>query len=164
MLPITKCERGLVMVEFLLHLDTSRAFSRLSLTVVAGFLQSLVEATPNRLGSTHLHRLHAVVHPPDLGSGDAPFYTNTQVLPLIQRDLQWWFKFLSACTGCPIRTKLAKSLIPTWGDGSGTGTGFTKEVPGLPMFITLGQWPLHVFKFSSNWKEISTLLMLTLFT
>ena len=60
----------------------------------------------------------------------------------------------------PIRTKVAKSLVPTWGDGLGTGTGFTKEVPGLPMSMKLGQWAPHVFKFSSNWKELSTLLLM----
>jgi hypothetical protein len=53
-IPVSKRERALAIVEHLLDSPPSREYSRLSLAVVAGVLQSLVEATPIRLGHTHL--------------------------------------------------------------------------------------------------------------
>jgi hypothetical protein len=44
-----------------------------------------------------------------------------------------------------------------WGDGSGTGTGGTFAIPGGPLRMWKGRWNPIVYKFSSNWKELSTL-------
>jgi hypothetical protein len=52
--PVAKRERALAIVEHLLEAPVSREFSRLSLAVAAGVLQSLVDATPLRLGHTYL--------------------------------------------------------------------------------------------------------------
>ena len=51
------------------------------------------------------------------------------------------------------------TLIPTWGDGRGTGTGGTLALPDLPLQMWQGQWTPHVFRFSSNAKELATLLL-----
>ena len=60
-IPVGKRERALAVVEHLIAAPRDRAFSRLSLAVAAAILQSLVEATPLRLGHTCLRRFHAVV-------------------------------------------------------------------------------------------------------
>ena len=77
-IPVGKRERTLAVVKLLIAALMDQAFSRLSLVVAAGILQSLVEATPLHLGHTYLmHRLHAVVRPEGLGMGAAPYYTTT---------------------------------------------------------------------------------------
>jgi hypothetical protein len=89
-IPDGKRERALAIVEHLIEAREDRVFSRLSLAVAAGVLQSLVEATPLRLGHTYLRRFHGVVRPEGLGTGAAPYYTTT-TLPLeVKEDLKWW--------------------------------------------------------------------------
>ena len=48
-------------------------------------------------------------------------------------------------------------LVPNWGDSSSTGMGGTLGLPDHPLQMWMGQWALHVYKFSSNWKELETL-------
>jgi hypothetical protein len=72
---VAKQECALIIVEHLLEAPVSREFSRLSLAVAAGVLQSLVDATPLRLGHTYLRRFHSVVRPPGLGTGLEPYLT-----------------------------------------------------------------------------------------
>lgn len=49
------------------------------------------------------------------------------------------------------------TLIPNWGDGSGTGTGGTLGLPAQALKMWQGQWSPVVYRFSSNWKELKTL-------
>jgi hypothetical protein len=74
-IPLSKRERALAIVEHLLESLPTREFSRLSLAVAAGVLQSLVDATPIRLGHAYLRKFHSLVRPPGLGSGLEPYLT-----------------------------------------------------------------------------------------
>jgi hypothetical protein len=86
--PVNKHERALAIVEYLLDAPNhGQVFSRLSLAVAAGVLQSLVEATPLRLGNTYLRRFHLIVRPPDLGSGLDPYLTKTRIPQRVRDDL-----------------------------------------------------------------------------
>jgi hypothetical protein len=67
------------MVEYLLSSNLDREFSRLSLAVVMGVLELLVDGTPHRLGHTYLRRMQLVVHPPGLGTGAEPNYTKRRL-------------------------------------------------------------------------------------
>jgi hypothetical protein len=50
------------------------------------------------------------------------------------------------------------TLVPTWGDGSGPGSGGTIQLPDdTPLKMWMGQWDTAVLSFSSNWKELKTL-------
>ena len=155
--PIGKRERALAIVEHVLESPSARAYSRLSLAVAAGVLQSLVEATPLRLGHTYLRRFHSLVRPPGLGSGLAPYLTTCCITNEVKTDLRWWRQFLLHDDGRFARSKSSATLIPMWGDGSGTGTGGTYAVPNGPLKMWKGRWSPFVYKFSSNWKELSTL-------
>ena len=53
----------------------------------------------------------------------------------------------------------ASTLVPTYGDGSGTGTGGTLDLPKTGMTMWMGQWSPAVSTHSSNWKELKTLLL-----
>jgi hypothetical protein len=156
-IPVAKRERALAIVEHLLFSPMSRVYSRLSLAVAAGILQSLVDATPVRLGHTYLRRFHSLVRPPGLGSGLAPYLTTCPITEEVKQDLHWWRQFLLHDEGRFARSEFSATLVPTWGDGSGTGTGGTFLVPGGPLKMWKGRWSPCVFKFSSNWKELSTL-------
>lgn len=145
------------MVDHLLQAKRHQQFSRLSLAVVAGTLQSLVEATPQRRGQTYLKRLHGHVRPPGLGSGLEPYCTTTPLDEGVLPDLLWWQKYLLGSKGRFARTHRSATLIPTFGDGSGTGTGATWSLPIGPLKMLKGKWSVGVFCFSSNWKELTTL-------
>jgi len=156
-IPTSKRERALAMVELLLEGKTDREHSRLALSVVAGVLESLVEATPKRLGHTYLRRLHSIVNPGGLGTGASPFYTRGCLDEPTMRDLKWWKRVLLSSVGRMARTGKSATLVPSWGDGSGTGTGGTLSLPNAPLEMWMGQWTPIVYAYSSNWKELKTL-------
>jgi hypothetical protein len=155
--PVSKRERALAIVDHLLESPASREYSRLSLAVAAGVLQSLIEATPLRLGHTYLRRFHSLVRPPGLGSGLAPYLTKCCISEGVKIDLRWWRVFLCHEQGRFARAEASATLVPMWGDGSGTGTGGTYKISDGPLRMWKGRWSPTVFKFSSNWKELSTL-------
>jgi hypothetical protein len=84
---VNKRERALAIVDHLLDAPIDQVFSRLSLTVATGVLQSLVEATPLQLGNTYLRRFHYVVRPSGLGLGLDPYLTKTRIPHRVRDDL-----------------------------------------------------------------------------
>ena len=158
-IPVAKRERALAMVEYIVCSRLDKLFSRLSLAVVAGVLQSLVEGTPERVGHTRLRAFHSVVHPAGLGSGAEPYFTTCTVPEGVREDLRWWITFLRHGGSRASRMTHSATLIPTWGDGSGTGTGGTYTLPDRPLKMWKGKWSPFVYQFSSNWKELYTLLL-----
>ena len=158
-IPVAKRERALAMVEYLVGSRIDKLFSRLRLAVVAGVLQSLVEGTPERVGHTRLRAFHSVVHPPGLGHGADPYFTTCPVPAEVREDLRWWITFLRHGGSQASRMAQSATLVPTWGDGSGTGTGGTYTLPDRPLKMWKGKWSPFVYQFSSNWKELYTLLL-----
>jgi hypothetical protein len=150
--PLEKRERALAVVEYLLASPDSQFFSRLSLSVSTGILQSLVKATPNYIGSTYLRRHYDLLRSPGLGIGLAPYCTCTIIPHDVRAELAWWASFLRSHRGRFSRTMRSATLIPKWGDGSGTGTGSTLGLPNQPLRMWQGQWTPVIFQFTSNWK------------
>jgi hypothetical protein len=97
-----------------------------------------------------------MVRPPGLGSGLEPYLTKCCLTAEVKEDLQWWRTYLQHEGGRFARS-VHSTLIPMWGDGSGSGTGGTFELPGGPLRMWKGKRTPAVFHFSSNWKELSTL-------
>jgi hypothetical protein len=138
--------------------------SRLSVAVGGGFLQSLVEATPARVGQTYLRKLYDEVHGLEEVYGKALYYTSIVLTAECIADLVWWREFLVRNPCQVSRSGQAQSLLATWGDGSGTGTGGTIEEQHAPSIEQwMGAWhPLvlrHtsnslVLRHTSNWKEL----------
>ena len=171
-IPIAKRERASAIVEHLIHGPNQR-WSRLSLAVAAGVLESLVETTPRRLGHTRLRRLHSLIHPENAGTGLEPYLSRCRLTEAIIDDLKWWLIFLDKSEGRYARGSESATLVPTWGDGSGTGTGGTLAVPKLhpwknhcntiptshPLTMWKGKWSPFVFGYTSNWKELETLAL-----
>ncbi|MGL4352310.1 MAG: hypothetical protein ACRCT2_17460 [Plesiomonas shigelloides] len=155
--PEAKRERAQTILDRVLSRPPDYNFSRLALSVMAGVLESLSEATPARLGHTYLRRTHALVHP--AGMGADVYYTWTTLPPDVRRDLLWWRAITQGPIVRHVRTFRSGTLVPNWGDGSGTGTGGTLGVPDGPLQMWMGTWTGFVFSYSSNWKELSTLAL-----
>ena len=155
-IPTDKRERALAMCDYLLS-DQSKEWSRLGLAVVAGVLESLSDATPKRYGHTVLREFHTLVHPPGMGTGMAPYITRTKITQKVYDGIRWWKTFLKSGQGRIIRPQRAGTLVTMFGDGSGTGTGGTLQIPESPLLMWSAVWNVTVFAATSNYKELNTL-------
>lgn len=97
--------------------------------------------------------------PPGIGTGAELYYTTTVVPDEVRLELKWWANILKYHAKRRAHSPKSATLVPTWGDGSGTGTGGTLGLPDQPLHMWLGKWSPIVYKFSSNWKELRTLLL-----
>jgi len=147
-IPIPKRERALSICELLLNSPIAKEWSRLSLAVAAGVLESLSDATPRRLGHNkqRWYRYRTLLH----------VYC-TCLNSLVIEEIRWWRTYLKFGQGRYIHPSRASTLVPMWGDGSGTGTGGNFVLLDEPALMWSATWAPAVYKFSSNWKELSTL-------
>jgi hypothetical protein len=172
-IPENKRERTLAILDYVLS-KPGQELSRLALSVVFGVLQSLVDATPSSLGQTFLQESYKVLYLakdplndhlefPDYNVPEDPraiFFTKVKLSRQSWDDLIWWQRALAGnVLFRPIRNDKAAMLSPTWGDGSGTGTGGTIQVGTSPTIQWQGQWLPCVLSNSSNWKEAHTCLL-----
>jgi hypothetical protein len=117
------------MVDYLLLGKATTEYSRLSSYVVTGVLESLVEATPSRLGHTSYISLSTLVHPEEAGTS-----INTSLTESVLRDIRWWHFLLSNPGGRVARSARSETLMLKWGDGIGTGAGGTLGWLGTLVF------------------------------
>jgi hypothetical protein len=167
-IPDDKRDRGLAMIRFLRAGGPSLAVSRLTLAVVTGLLQSLVDATPQRIGQTFLRRLYTRLHtleglPLVRPIGAALFYTRVDLTSEEWLDLTWWETALQMNLRVQAFSSQQGTLGVSFGDGSGSGTGGTVQILGTTgvcpvMEAWMGTWRPKVHSFSSNWKELRTLV------
>ena len=158
-IPADKHERCCAMVDYLGAFSPGAKISRLALSVIAGTLESVSDATPNRLGHTYLRATHSLIHPDGHEPGRQLYYTYARVTDEVLREMRWWKEILRVGRGRQLRSSRSATLVPSWGDGSGTGTGGTVDIPGQGFKLWMGQWSPTVYKESSNWKELKTLLL-----
>jgi hypothetical protein len=167
LIPEDKRSRALAMIHFLRAGSISMDLSRLTLAVVTGLLQSLVDATPQNVGQTYLRRLYDRLHatndgrPRPVGAGF--YYSKIHLTAEEWLDLDWWESFLSAPRPVQAYSTQQGALGVSFGDGSGSGSGGTVQVLGHDgtcptMEAWMGTWSPHVHSFSSNWKELRTLV------
>ena len=156
-IPLSKRERALAICTFLIQAPRDREWSRLSLAIAVGVLESLAEATPKRYGHTVLRSFHNLMHPLGSGSGIGVYYTKTTLTDSVIEGLAWWQAFLTAGRGRFVRPSKAGVLSSLFGDGSGTGTGGTIRLPDSHRLQWSATWSVNVFRFTSNSKELNTL-------
>ena len=170
LIPPHKISRCIANAEYLLNRPRSQAVSRLSLAIVTGVLQSVVDATPQHIGQSYLRALYDDLHRwEEVGhlEGTAKFFTVVELSEGGKEGLRWWIQHLrhsSGATTC--RASARRGLVMKWGDGSGTGTGGTTELyrvaagqeanPGVELWM--GVWKTRAAERSSNWKEARTVL------
>jgi hypothetical protein len=167
-IPTNKISRCIASVDFLSSRPRGQALSRLSLAIITGVLQSVVEATPHHLGQTHLRSLYDDLHHLEEGApttGAAKYYTRAHVSPASREALRWWRDHLLHARGSNEQSAYS-GIVLKWGDGSGTGTGGTTEFytltpeqrssPGIELWM--GVWGARAKSNTSNWKEARTIL------
>jgi hypothetical protein len=156
-IPEYKRAKAKAMVDFAIH--RRNPMSRLGLAVVVGVLEILVEATESWIGHTYLRSLQETLHPKDWTGQDLPYYSFAALSATNIHDLEMWLWLLARNDGrsaCGFRSGV---LIPSSGDGSGTGTGGTVQYQEGELFeMWLRTWHPQLFHFSANWKEMRTLL------
>ena len=166
-IPDDKRSRGLAMIQYLKAGGSSMEISRLTLAVVTGLLQSLVDATPQHIGQTYLRRLYDRIHTLEGAdsrpTGSAFYYSRVRLTSEEWMDLDWWASALQAPRPVQAYSTQQGALGVSFGDGSGSGTGGTVQVLGHDgscphMEAWMGTWRPHVHSFSSNWKELRTLV------
>jgi hypothetical protein len=163
LIPTDKISRFITTIDYILLLDDQDELSRLSASICGGLLQSLIEATPSRIGQVYLRRLYDDVHHTIDLYGKSLYYTVMQLSSVGRQDLAWWKAFLESIPGNASCTGSMASLTVTWGDGSGTGTGGTSELVACgdkrhdEIETWMGTWAPHVSYFDSNWQELRTL-------
>ena len=155
-IPESKRDRAIAMVRYLLG-NPDKLWSRLALSVAIGVLESLAECTPRRIGHTYLRNFQIQLHPSGAPGGLAPYLTQVRLGERTIQELLWWEAHLLAGQGRVVRGTSAGTLVPSFGDGSGTGTGGTFQLPDEPLKMWKGQWLPCVHGYSSNWKELNTL-------
>jgi hypothetical protein len=118
-IPEYKRAKAIAMIDFaILH---RQRLSRLGVAVVVGSLESLVEATPSRVGYTHLRNVQEILHPPGWEGQDLPYYSFAVLNDTVCKDLQLWKWLLEQGDDRRARDGRAGTLFPSFGDGSGTG-------------------------------------------
>jgi hypothetical protein len=156
------------MIRFLKAGGPSLRISQLMVAVVTGLLQSLVDATPQRIGQTFLRRLYTRLHLLDeVGSerpvGAAFYFTRIALSTEEWLDLDWWEDALRLNISVQAFSSQHGTLGILYGDGSGSGTGGTVQIlthTGVcpRMEAWMGTWCPLVHSFTSNWKELRTLV------
>jgi hypothetical protein len=166
-IPDDKRSRGVAVIQFLKAGGPTFELSRLTLAVVVGLLQSMVEATPQRISQTYLRRLYDWLHMLDgmtpKPPGTALYYSWVELAGEEWLDLEWWLSFLLAPQKVHAYSTQQGSLGVSFGDGSGSGTGGTIQILDRngecpTMEAWMGTWRTCVHSFSSNWKELRTLV------
>ena len=100
-IPPEKVSKATSFIEFLERGGTvsgDGSFARLTLSVVVGVLQSLVEATPANLGASFLRSLYMDLHSleaPDLRKSRAYYFTSVELSEGALLDLRWWRQALA---------------------------------------------------------------------
>jgi hypothetical protein len=156
-LPEYKRAKAVAMIDF--AISHRQCISRLGLAVLVGVLESMVEGTPSRIGHTYLHNVQGTLHPKEWEGYDLPYYSFAELSERDCGDLTMWKWILERNDGRQARGGRSGTLVPSFGDGSGTGTGGTVQyVEGAPFEMWLGTWHPRAYHFSANWKEMRTLL------
>jgi hypothetical protein len=116
-----KVDKALAMIDFVL--TQHKRISRLSLVGVVSVLESMVEATPSWVGHTYLWHLHTIIHPADWDGNDLPYFSFTSLDGRSIQDITLSKRLLTLNKGRRVRATKLGTLIPSFGNGSGTGTG-----------------------------------------
>jgi hypothetical protein len=162
-IPEDKVTRALASIRFLRAGAGSKRIARLTLAVVIGRLQALVDATPQRIGNSYLRCLYDELHALEARRDDGrlDYYSVINLSPLAWQNLEWWEAYLVYNPGAACGSGQSGTLVTTWGDGSGTGAGGTLEIRDgtgpKPMLTWMGTWSPSIQSFSSNWRELRTL-------
>ena len=142
-IPVLKISRTLATIHYARFLDQKHSLLCLTLSVPTGLIQSVERYTSNKFANALLHALYSDLHK------DSDMTSILEVL-------------LTKNEECCAYQSRVTSMTICWGDGSGTGTGGTSQTFckdfAFPVTQWKGSWNISVHSFSSNWKELRTII------
>ena len=165
-IPMAKVSRALATIYYTRTLDDEGSLSRLTMAVLIGLLQSLDRCVPYNLVATLLRPLYSDIHADqDVGQVPSdPAYLHRKggwsresrlalsIMEVLLLDNRGWRAYPSTVT----------SMNVCWGDGSGSGMGGTSQSfrggRTCPVTQWRGTWDFAVNSFTSNWRELRTVL------
>ena len=166
-IPHNKVTRAVAIIDYLLS-GIKPSHSRLIVSMIVGFLQSLVPATPGNIGAAFLRPVYLDLHnlPPNIQPNTKASYFHAMTLGVRSiMCLQWWREALCCGLNKQVQPQDVSTMGVTWGDGSGTGAGGTFNLVSKAQIshettldVWKGVWASKVISCSSNWKEMRTLL------
>lgn len=166
-IPHNKVTRAVAIIDYLIS-GVRPSHSRLIVSMIVGFLQSLVPATPGNIGAAFLRPVYLDLHnlPPNIQPNTKASYFCAMVLgEKSNMCLQWWREALCCGLSKQVQPQDVSTMGVTWGDGSGTGAGGTFNLVSTAhishettLEVWKGVWASKVISCSSNWKEMRTLL------
>jgi hypothetical protein len=139
--------------------------ARLGLSVLAGFLQSLVPAAPSSMGSNFLSSIYTNLSKgmdPPLWGHKSVYYDPVDISGSSLDKMDWCFESLQSSLSRRSQPSDAIVFSLHFGDGSGTSTGgtgvfYNKPLPGNRE-SWMGMWTVRATGHTSNWKELCTLV------
>ena len=142
-----------------------RRVHRQALASTVGRLMFVSKAVKS--GRVFLRRLYHALHSMHLPVADRPVHTNydvdVELTDGAMRDLLWWREALATCQSRVLWRKRNVSVHTAYTDASGYGHGSSFESPTAldphRMEFTHGEWPGRLSHFSSNARELSTIVM-----
>ena len=165
-IPQSKVSRAIAVTTYLTSTETP-THSRLVVSMVTGYLQSLVPATPGNIGAAFLRPIYDDLHSlsiPGLTNTRQAYYQPMTLSTKSNHCLHWWIQALTSGLSHQSQPQDIATLGATWGDGSGTGAGGTFNLVSqqensdiTTLDVWQGIWTTSVAQFSSNWKELKTL-------
>jgi hypothetical protein len=164
-LPQDKETRAVSLIRFLRR-EQQGLLAALTLSVVVGYLQSLVPATPGNIGAVYLRELYDCLYSQldkDKMGTSAAFYSSMTLNPQAHACLDWWERAITRGLACTVQVRDESTGVITWGDGSGTGSGGSVDflrwdfVKLGPSEDWMGSWEGPPGE-SSNWRELRTLI------
>ena len=166
LIPDNKISRAIAMIDYLTH-GCDHSLARLIVSMVVGFLQSLVPATPGNIGASFLQPIYKDLH--HLQANDTPgtkqfYYCSMELSLKSQLCLDWWKQALTLGLSKQSQPRDVANIGISWGDGSGTGAGGTinfltmgSKDTNIDLDIWMGTWDTAGISATSNWKEMCTL-------
>jgi hypothetical protein len=88
LIPEYKVAKALAMADY--GREHQGRISRLALSVIVGVLESLVKATPTRIGHTYLRQLQATLHPVGWEGDDLSYFSYTHLSTADVHELNLW--------------------------------------------------------------------------
>jgi hypothetical protein len=109
LVPEDKQMKSLAMIEYAQR--HRKQISRLALAVIVGVLESLVEATPTRLGHTYLRHLQHTLHPLGWDGEELPYFSYTSLTYEDLQEFGMWTWILEHNYGRRARAQKSGTLI-----------------------------------------------------
>lgn len=156
-IPPEKVSTGMGLIKNMLSVEVGGTVCRRDVASLVGKLGHLTTVVKH--GRAYLRRMYDCMHGDGL-VGHVHDYDQHIVLSEGARvDLQWWQEHLPLVKNSLVWSSRVVTLTRQWTDASGKGFGWSKVQEGGVVRYRHGLWPTECGKYSSNARELKTILL-----